>query len=272
MPELPEVETIVRQLGPLLTGRRTRELKIYDRKLETGLKDVVPGRPVETVSRLGKQICLALGSNGSDRNPLWLVFHLRMTGRLIVDSERRGQNERHLRAELVLEDGSLLFYDLRRFGLLLVLRSLEEAAPLGIDPLSPRFTVSHLTELIGGSTTAIKPWLLRQDRIVGLGNIYASEILFASVIDPRTPACRLDHSRLTRLHRQTRHILRLAIENCGTTFSDFQDSHGRTGSFQNLLKVYDRQGEPCPRCRSAIERIVQQQRSTYFCPACQKSS
>ena len=272
MPELPEVETIVRQLESVLSGRATRELKIYDRKLETGLKAEVPGRRIESVTRLGKQICLRLSSNGIDTQPLWLVVHLRMTGRLIMDTDRTAQNETHLRAELLLDSGSLLFYDLRRFGLLMVLKTLDQAAPAGIDPLSERFTTQRLTRLIAGSTTPVKPWLLRQDRIVGLGNIYASEILFACAIDPRTPAGRLDAAQLTRLHRQIRRILRLAIENCGTTFSDFQDSHGRIGSFQNLLKVYDREGEPCPRCRTTIRRIIQQQRSTFFCPSCQKSS
>jgi len=270
MPELPEVETIVRQLQPRLAGRRIVSLRIFDPKLETGKKNELPGRRILTVTRLGKQVCLELSGRNKQDRKLWLLFHLRMTGRLLIESCTAGQNEKHLRARMALDRGSLLFYDMRRFGRILVLDSAQEALPGGIDPLSGRFTSRKLAELSAGSSQEIKPWLLRQDRLVGLGNIYASEILFASGIDPRRQAGGLKDEELRRFHRQIRKILRLAIEKCGTTFSDFQDSRGRTGSFQRLLSVYGKAGQPCPECSRSIQRIVQQQRSTFFCPACQK--
>ena len=270
MPELPEVETIVRQLQPRLAGRRIVSLQIFDPKLETGKKNELPGRKILAVTRLGKQVCLELSGRNKQGRKLWLLFHLRMTGRLLTDSCTTGQNEKHLRARMDLDRGSLLFYDMRRFGRILVLDSPQKALPGGIDPLSGRFTSRKLAELSAGSAQEIKPWLLRQDRLVGLGNIYASEILFASGIDPRRQAGSLKEIELRRFHRQIRKILRLAIEKCGTTFSDFQDSRGRTGSFQRLLSVYGKAGQPCHECSRPIQRIVQQQRSTFFCPACQK--
>jgi len=270
MPELPEVETIVRQLQPHLAGRRIVSLEILDPKLENPAKGKLPGRIILGITRLGKQVCLELSGRCGAERKLWLLFHLRMTGRLITAADTPGYNEKHLRARLALDQGSLLFYDMRRFGCLQLLDSLQEALPRGIDPLSRQFTSRKLEELIAGSTQEIKPWLLRQDRLVGLGNIYASEILFASGINPGRQAGGLKAEELRRFHREIRRILHLAIEKCGTTFSDFQDSRGRTGSFQRLLSVYGKTGQPCPICSRPIQRIVQQQRSTFFCPACQK--
>ena len=270
MPELPEVETIARQLAPHLTGRRIISLRIFDPKLETPAKASLPGREIIKVERSGKQICLTLSARQGGKKGLWLLFHLRMTGRLILEGARSGQNEKHLRASLFLDQGSLHFYDLRRFGLLTIVSSPAESLPPGLDPMSPEFTAGKLAELIGSSRQEIKPWLLRQDRLTGLGNIYASEILFAAGIDPQRIAVSLGKAELRKLHHEIRTILRLAIENCGTTFSDFQDSQGEIGSFQRLLSVYAREGEPCRVCGENIRRLVQQQRSTFFCPRCQK--
>ena len=270
MPELPEVETIVRQLQPDLAGRKIISVEIFDPRLETPEKRELPGRKILSITRLGKQVCLELSGRDGDRKKLWLLFHLRMTGRLLTDKCKTSQKEKYLRLRLALDQGNLLFYDMRRFGRLLVLGSLQKALPVGIDPLSQRFTGRKLAELTAGSAQEIKPWLLRQDRLAGLGNIYASEILFASGIDPRRQAGSLKAEELSRFHRQIRRILHLAIEKCGTTFSDFQDSRGRTGSFQRLLSVYGKADQPCPSCSRPIQRIVQQQRSTFFCPACQK--
>jgi len=270
MPELPEVETIVRQLQPELEGRKIVSIEIFDPKLETRGISKLPGRKILAVTRIGKQVCLELSGREGDNKKLWLLFHLRMTGRLITGRCKTGQNRKHLRACILLDRGSLLFYDMRRFGRLLVLGSFQEAQPEGIDPLSGRFTGRKLAELTSGSAQEIKPWLLRQDRLVGLGNIYASEILFASGIDPRRQAGSLTTEELRRLHRQIRRILQLAIGKCGTTFSNFQDSRGRTGSFQRFLSVYRKAGQPCPRCSRPVQWIVQQRRSTFFCPACQK--
>lgn len=270
MPELPEVETVVRQLAPFLTGRTVERFEVLDPKLEGIDVDRLAGRKIGMVSRLGKQIGLELTNGKAGDNSLWMAFHLRMTGRLIACSGRDSRSEKHLRARMALDRGSLLFYDMRRFGTIRIASTAGELLPDAVDPMSAEFKAPKLAELIGATTTPVKPWLMRQDRLVGIGNIYACEILFRCGIDPRTPAGRLTKKQVTLLHSQTRQVLELAIENCGTTFSDFQDSHGQSGGFQQFLKVYGRKAQPCRHCSAVVERIVQQQRSTFFCPRCQR--
>ena len=138
--------------------------------------------------------------------------------------------------------------------------------------MSDAFTPQALSKALRHSQQPLKTWLLRQDRLVGLGNIYACEILFAARLNPQQPAGSLTRADVGRLYRQTRAILARAIDNCGTTFSDFQGVRGSIGSYQRFLKVYRRQGQPCPRCGSIIDKLVQQQRSTFYCPTCQKSA
>ncbi len=270
MPELPEVETIVRQLAPFLTGSRVERMLVLDPKLDGIDTDSLAGGKIRGVSRLGKQIGLELTDGRADGGSLWIAFHLRMTGRLIACSDHDGYSVKHLRAELVLDRGSLLFYDMRRFGTIRLAATAGELLPAAVDPMSTEFTAGRLAELIGATSTPVKPWLMRQDRLVGIGNIYACEILYGCGLDPRTPAGRLTGRQIELLRNETRRVLGLAIDKCGTTFSDFQDSHGRSGGFQEFLQVYGRKGEQCRHCRAAIERIVQQQRSTFFCPSCQR--
>ncbi len=270
MPELPEVETIVRQLKPLVTGRKLVSLVILDPKLDIENKPVLKGRKVIEVRRLGKQVGIHLSSLSREKGSLWLLFHLRMTGRLIWNTCRTAQKKKSLRAKLVFDRGCISFYDTRRFGVIDFFHTFAEALPRGIDPFSPGFTRNRLAGMLDGSSQAIKPWLLRQDRLTGLGNIYASETLFDSCIDPRRPSGSLNVLEVRRLHTSVKKILRRAIENCGTTFDSFQDTRGKTGSFQNFLSVYGRDGEPCPKCGGQIVRLVQQGRSTFFCPRDQK--
>ena len=271
MPELPEVETVVRQLKPYLQGRIISSLNIIDPRLETERKKDLPGRTVSDVTRLGKQIVLHLSALKKKGDfPLWLVFHLRMSGRLIMEGMNSGQREDHRRAELILDSGRLDFYDLRRFGMLKVFDDVADATPNAVDPTTDEFTARRLKALIADSRMEIKPWLLRQDRLVGIGNIYASEILYHSGIDPRRPVNSLTDKEIEIVHDNTRWILFKAIECCGTTFSDFQDARGDSGTFQNMLAVYGKEGQPCPQCGEPIVRIVQGQRSTFFSPRVQK--
>lgn len=268
MPELPEVETVARQLEPLLAGRTVRRMRLLDPLLRNGKLPRVGGRAIREVYRSGKRVLIEL-SAGSHSGPLWLAVHLRMTGRLLYRKQRPRGTVAHLRATLLLDRGNLLFVDTRRFGTFHWYRSREDAAAGGIDPLGPELTARRLAELMQGSAQPVKSWLLRQDRLAGLGNIYASEILHASRIAPVRPAGSLDASEHRRLLAALRRILQRAIRNCGTTFSDFQDARGEEGSYQRYLAVYDRAGQPCRRCRAPIERSIQQQRSTYYCPRCQ---
>lgn len=268
MPELPEVETIARQLQPLVCGREVLRLELLDPLLGLSVAEPLEKRRVERVARLGKQVVLSLGT-APHAEPLWLAFHLRMTGRLIWWPVERGPEPQRVRARLWLVGGALLFADLRRFGTLVMSPDLAALQPAGLDPLDPGFDVKALARLLRGSTQPIKTWLLRQDRLVGLGNIYACEALFRAGIDPRRRAGDLGPSEVRSLRQAIVEVLQAAIANCGTTFSDFQDAHGVTGAYQRYLRVYGREGEACARCGSAVSRLVQQQRSTFYCPSCQ---
>jgi formamidopyrimidine-DNA glycosylase len=268
MPELPEVETVARQLAPLLTGRDVRRLRILDPRLRNGRTPPVAGRRIRQVRRSGKRVLVGFSARRNDSG-LWLAVHLRMTGRLQWVADRTPTASTSVRARFDLDRGKLLFLDTRRFGTFDWYSSEAAAAPAGVEPLSTALNKRSLRKLIAGSRSPVKPWLLRQDRIVGLGNIYASEILHRARISPLRNAGSLEDRELGRLLRATKTVLRRAIEMCGTTFSDFQDARGVEGGFQRFLAVYAREGEDCRRCGEAIDRIVQQQRSTYFCRACQ---
>lgn len=269
MPELPEVETVVSQIRPLIQGKKLKSLNVIDPKLAFRKPKALIGAKIVSIERLGKQIVISLRPPGS-RTEIHLAFHLRMSGRLVFLSKSAAKTEKHLRASLEFSDGLLCFADPRRFGTLVCTSDREKLIPVGIEPLSEALTTKKLDELIAKSTQPTKHWLLRQDRIVGLGNIYASEILFDSAISPTRPIGRLKEPERKALLKSIRKILRRAIKHCGTTFSDFQDAHGLTGSFQKYLAVYGREGEACKKCQSKIIRLVQQQRSTFYCKSCQK--
>jgi formamidopyrimidine-DNA glycosylase len=269
VPELPEVETVARQLAPRLVGRSVRRLRIFDPRLRAGPTPALGGRRVLSVARSGKRVLLEFSARSERRDPLWLAVHLRMTGRLLWTDGAAALDRARLRAAIDLDRGRLWFLDTRRFGTFTWYRSRPETVPDGLDPLSAELTAERLERLLSGSRQSLKAWLLRQDRLAGLGNIYASEILWSARISPFRAAGSLGGAEVRRLHRATRRILERAIRNCGTTFSDFQDVEGRSGSYQNRLAVYDREGRPCVRCGRPIRRTVQQQRSTFDCAACQ---
>lgn len=270
MPELPEVETVARQLAPLVGGRTVVGLRVFDPLLKLHKSPRVAGRQVVDVTRSGKRVLIRFSPYGAQNDDLWLAVHLRMTGRLIWMDETQRSETAHLRARFRLDRGSLSFYDTRRFGTFQWFRSFEDTEPAGVDPLSSELSSIELGRMIGDSRQNIKAWLLRQDRLVGLGNIYASEILYVAGISPLREASSLSSVEHGRLLRATRQVLRRAIRNCGTTFSDFQDAQGLTGSYQIHLKVYGRELEPCSRCRTPVVRLVQQQRSSFYCPQCQR--
>lgn len=265
MPELPEVETVARELAPLMTGARATSLVVLDTaRLAPERPGRLRGRRVRRVERWGKQVVI-------DLDGLYLGVHLRMTGRLVWRPGRGGSMKTpHLRARFRFDRGALDFLDVRRFGTLVLTEDASSLAPAGQEPLARSLSARRLGALIGRSTTPIKSWLLRQDKLVGVGNIYACEALFRAGIDPLKPAGELDEAAVARLHRQLRRVLRDAIEACGTTFSDFQTAYGLTGSYQQYLMVYAREGEPCSRCKRPIERVVIAQRSTFYCSSCQR--
>jgi formamidopyrimidine-DNA glycosylase len=267
MPELPEVETVARQLAASITGRTIRCLDIADRRLNistTEQKKIIGAR-IRRVVRRGKQVVLQLRR---DDSILWLVVHLRMTGRLLVIPENPPPPHKY-RARLTLGSMNLDFVDTRRLGTMKLFTEESAFLPTGWDPLDPALDPARLHALTRTSGQEIKVWLLRQDRLVGLGNIYASEILFAAKISPLAPTRSLDSEQIARLWTAMRRILAAAIENCGTTFRDFQNTTGGIGNYAEYLQVYGKADSPCPVCRQPIVKIHQCGRSTFYCATCQ---
>lgn len=275
MPELPEVETIRRELEPELRGRRIDRLTVRKRDILLGPRTVrafkkrVEGRIVSDVARRAKYLLFHL--DGVE----WLQVQLRMSGRFALGRELPDPGEfRHVAARFKLDDGRTLFYDdVRRLGGFRMLtgdewRRLEQH--LGPEPLEPDFTGERLRAILAGRRAPVKNVLMDQRRVAGVGNIYASEALHAARIDPRRPAGELAAPEVRRLHRAVRRILASALAQAGTTFRNYRAVNGRSGEFQSALRVYGRVGEPCARCKTEIARSVQAGRSTFYCPGCQR--
>ena len=269
MPELPEVQTVANQLHSRIAGRTIRRVEVRDTK-RLGPGFDLAGMKIKRVCRVAKRVVFELVAEKPKRTS-FLGVHLRMTGRLVWQEKPEAEPaDSSLRVRFICDKGELQFLDTRRFGTITVAQTLEALDGKGIDPMTPDFTVEKLAMLLAGGKGNIKSWLLRQDKIAGIGNIYASEILFDCAIAPSRVPSSLKPAEIKRLRRSTVKILARAIDNCGTTFSDFQDSHGLTGSYQRFLKVYQREGLRCRRCKQSIKRVVQQQRSTFFCGGCQR--
>jgi formamidopyrimidine-DNA glycosylase len=271
VPELPEVETIVRDLSGLVTGRIIVAVKVLKPDLISGnppaaFVRALKGSQIHEITRRAKNLVFDLG----DRR---LVVNLGMTGRLLVASSDSTLPP-HLGVRFELDDGRLLLYqDVRRFGRLEHLTADEWAArdaALGLEPLSDSFDDSELYRLTRASRVAIKTWLMDQRRVVGVGNIYASEALHRARIDPQRAAQRITKKQAAALRAAIQEVLREAIDFRGTTLLDYRDAAGERGEFANRLRVYDREDEPCRTCGEPIRRIIQGGRSTFFCPRCQK--
>lgn len=271
MPELPEVETIVRDLAHLLPGARIEEVEVVRPDLieddtPEGFAETIRGKRIRAVTRRAKNIVVDLGGER-------LLVNLGMTGRLLV-ARAEDEEPTHLGVRIGLDRGrELRYHDVRRFGRLWTVDEAEWRAwdgGLGVEPLSDAFSVHWLAGAAAKSRVAIKVWLMDQARVVGVGNIYASEALFRARVDPRRPASSLTADELARVRDGVQAVLREAIDHRGTTFLDYRDARGEQGAFAARLKVYDREGQPCPGCKGHIERIVQGGRSTFFCPSCQR--
>lgn len=270
MPELPEVETIVRGLNLTIVGQRITKAEIRLAKVAqapagVSFQRAVTGEAIVAVRRRGKYAVLEL-SGGR-----YLVTSLRMTGRLVV-AKQSDPDFPATHVVLHLADGSRLsFADVRTFGRM---RLVEPSEPwdrdLGIEPLSSGFTQEAFIGMLAGRTTPVKALLLDQRRIAGIGNIYACEALWEARIRPSRPAGALTKPAIRRLHHAVVDVLTRAIELRGTSVDDYVDADGLRGGFQNVLSVYGRLGEPCPRCGGPIVRTVLAQRGTWWCPKCQR--
>jgi formamidopyrimidine-DNA glycosylase len=269
MPELPEVETVVRALRPALEGKQILQLDLLHPRVSRHsgperLKSAVDGAVIRTLKRRGKFILLDLHDRPT------LAIHLRMTGQLLLSATPLEST--HLRAVFHLScDLSLYFVDIRTFGTLFLLDGEEPAGyrSLGIEPLSSKFNAGKLIELADDRRTSIKSFLLDQRKIAGIGNIYASEALWRAGIDPRSKTGSLSPGKLADLADAIQGVLSQAVDQMGTTLSDFRRPDGTPGEYGNRLDVYGRNGQPCPRCDTTLKRIVQHGRSTFFCPRCQ---
>jgi formamidopyrimidine-DNA glycosylase len=272
VPELPEVETIRRQIEPELVGRRIESMDVFDERLtrpvpSREVERAVTGRRIESLGRRGKYLMVRLEGGR------WLVMHLRMTGNIVLREPR--SDVRFLRAVIRLEGGkTLLFTDARRFGTAVVLDDAEVdaymAARAGVEPLSERLTAERICELAAGRRAPLKSFLMVQGGIAGLGNIYADEALWRARLHPLSPAgsMRLEHCE--RLREGIVGALEAGLDNGGASIDDYRDARGAEGTMQDEFCVHNREGQPCPRCGTEIRRIVLGGRSTYFCPGCQQ--
>jgi len=267
MPELPEVETIRAELAPRLTGRSLVRVEILDPRLTRPVDlfevaEELEGDTVVAVERRGKYLVLRLESG------LALLVHLRMTGGFHF------QPTTHERAVLELDDGTrLVDRDVRRFGTWLVLEDAELdpylAGKNGPEPLGPRFTTGWLATQLARRRAPVKTVLLDQRVVAGLGNIYADEALWRARINPLRPAASLSREEVARVQRAIRAALRMGIARQGSTLRDYARPDGSAGGMQAEFRVYGRDGEPCPHCRTTIAKTRVGGRGTWYCPRCQ---
>jgi len=272
MPELPEVETTRRGIEPHVCGMRVAEVIVRRHDLRQPVSEniiEVEGRVIRSVSRRSKYLLLEIDDGST------ILIHLGMSGSLrVIDPGDTWKKHDHV--GITMGNGKQLrFHDPRRFGLVL---RLMEADPmshpllqnLGPEPLEDSFTAEHLKSACANRSVAIKLVIMDAKAVVGVGNIYASEALFRAGIRPQTPANKVSRPRLEKLNASIREVLSAAIMEGGTTLRDFLNSDGQPGYFKQRLFVYERKGEPCRVCGTPIRHAVLGQRSTYWCPQCQK--
>jgi formamidopyrimidine-DNA glycosylase len=275
VPELPEVESVRRQLAPLLEGRRFDQVEISDPRLTRPadpdeVARSLEGERIVTVSRRGKYLIVRFESGRA------LLIHLRMTGSLRHAPAGTLGDDPYRRAVVKLDDGSDVAYrDVRRFGTWELLERGEEkaylAARLGAEPLGRSFTAARLGARLAGRRAPVKAAILDQRTLAGVGNIYADEALWYARLHPLRETLSLDEGETAALHRGIRRALGRAIERQGSTLSDYRLPDGERGRMQHEFKVYGRDGEPCERCGASIEKIRVGGRGTWYCPSCQPS-
>lgn len=278
MPELPEVETNRQGLAKKVQGKRIDHLHVYWPRIVSYPHGVsqfcqrLAGQKIEELGRRGKYLLFYLSQGDV------LVSHLRMEGKYFYypASDLPGEKSKHTHLIISFSDRSQLHYhDVRKFGrfdLLSVqdLKTYFEAKGLGPEPFADSFKIEAFQKKLSKSQRAIKPFLLDQKSVAGLGNIYADEVLFRAGIHPERPGLSLSSDEVESLHAAILEVIQAAIEAGGTTIRSYLNTLGEAGSFQVDLKVYGRKGLPCPRCGHPIEKISLAQRGTHFCPQCQK--
>jgi len=265
MPELPEVQTVINGLNDRVLGKEIHEMiELRPATFEWKVPITKLGK-INSITRRGKYIIVQTSKKYK------LVIHLRMTGKLIFETDLN-KTSNHSRAEIIFTDSTkLIFNDIRTFGKIQILKSEDEVeafSRLGIEPLSEDFNVSYFSEKLHNRTAPIKNILLDQRIIAGLGNIYVAEILYRCKIDPRKSGKTLNSDQIKDLIKYTKIILQEAIKHNGTTISDYRSVEDKTGKFQDFLKVY---GKKTCECGAEISKIKQAGRGTYFCASCQNN-
>ncbi len=259
MPELPEVETLCRQLKQVILGDQIRAVTIYDAKI--AYFPAMIGRQIKDVRRRGKGLEIDLGGSV-------VHLHLRMSGRLFWERDF-GLRPPHTRFSIDFEQGRILCIDPRRFATL-DLRPDSDSVKKSVDNLLDGIDLDHIYAQAQRRRLPIKAFLLEQKVLPGMGNIYACEILFESSINPWRPTCDVTPEEWLKIKTATADILKTAVTCRGTSISDWRDLFGQKGEYQHRLKVYGQAGETCPRCNGQIGRQKLSGRGTYYCPSCQK--
>lgn len=269
MPELPEVETVRRGLNRLVKGATIARIDVYWPKIINNdldsFKQRLQNQTIETVDRRGKYLLFRFSAG------LTMVSHLRMEGNYSVMPKDEGRTKHTHVVFHLTDDRDLLYNDMRKFGRMTLVPTGEEMTvgglkTMGPEPIASELTIDYLTAIFQKSKKMIKPLLLDQSKIAGIGNIYADEVLWMSKIHPMRPANLLTADEIAELRQNIIDEMALAIKGHGTTVHSFSNAFGETGQFQNHLHVYGREGEPCERCGTLIEKIKVAQRGTHFCP------
>lgn len=272
MPELPEVETVRRGLTKLVEGSTIKSVDVlYPKMVNLPPKDfenALKGKKIDRIDRRGKYLLIRLSDH------LTIVSHLRMEGKYDVELDG-APLDKHTHVVFHLTDGRELRYnDTRKFGRMNLVDTGTEMSVAGLKTIGPEpteqaLTLDYITAIFKKSRKVIKPFLLDQSNIAGLGNIYADEVLWLSKINPKQPVNSLKPAQIKRLRKNIITEIQMAIDGHGTTVHSYSTAYGEAGNFQNHLNVYGKQGEPCPRCGTKIVKIKLAQRGTHYCPKCQ---
>ena len=268
MPELPEVETTVRAISSF-KNKKLEKVLIHNRnlrwKIENGLEDLSANKKILNISRRAKYILVQLDDH-------CLMIHLGMSGKLRIQKTKDNFFKKHDHVEFIFRDKKIIFNDVRRFGSLHITKNINEhplISNLGIEPLSKNFNKDYLRSLCKNSKLNIKKLLMDQKKVVGVGNIYASESLFLASINPLRPAMKISLSECDEITKAIKKVLKKAIKMGGTTLKDFYSADGSEGYFKLELNVYGLEDMPCKKCKHKIQKIVVGQRSTFYCKKCQ---
>lgn len=274
MPELPEVETVKRGLEQNIIGKKIEECIVFRHDLRIAVPENIveelEGSSIKSLQRRSKYLLIDYGKDN------YLVIHLGMSGKLLYLEDDIFQKQKHDHFFIKFSDNSSIFFnDARRFGLITLVNKDELSehklfSHLGPEPLTDDFDGNFMKNKFANKQVNIKQAIMDSKNLVGVGNIYASEALFRSKINPTKPAGKISQQKLNLLSDNIKQVLRDAIESGGSTLRDYVRSDGDVGYFQHSFKVYGRENEPCVLCSTNIKRIVQQNRSSFYCPSCQK--